>query len=795
MVVDLQENGLVGSGPFDVFSLLSEDVWLQQKISNVEFSKIFAKISKFKLNVSERQLEIIKEIASDTTPDNISDRQAAKTELASIQPMVHASLVPNITDPRSRFGQPVLRTPIQQIGGASRSGPIQVTEFLRQHGDQYFSHNPAEETTFLSEKYGPSELASYLTRISGQRESLVQDYIARLTSWRADWNATGKDCDDPSAFRYSDGKHETISFPVFTKHLDEQEVEKKISDCISSNRQIVSRFWVMPWGRVISLTLNDGAEGSSMVLGSDVCIFSIPFEQSIRKESGNCYSGLAVVGTEMPPRFIAELPSDEMVALGFREDDTLKFFDVVTTERKFELKDMKDLAGTESLRLSKNTSHLLQVNSDGRFFIYDVKNEKRILSGISVDGEVVIFDDNGYYDSTPEGAHYIYWLFPGISEHFTFNQFASRLHREDVIQAILNGEHAKAPTVELTVPPTVELEVLTPEVAAAGPARVSVAARSSEVLRSIRLFVDGVPVEEIPSSGSFASAQRDISIAQGAHWVTAVAYDSSGYSSVPKSVRVSGVGSSIAKGRLFYVGIAVDQYPGIPNGNLRFAKRDMQLLADTLKARAGVQYRDIRTVLLGDTQVTPESIVGALNSAVSEAKPEDTVIVSFAGHGIGNKGFFFLTSGATRADLTSSALNWDKAASVLATSRAKVIVLLDACHSGLASQDTVVPNDAYAAALMRSGKAGMAILAASKGREFSQERENLDGGHGLFSYAVARALDKDRDIADWRHDGIIDLDALYRYVKNYVSNATGSGVQKQTPWLSRDELVGQVPVL
>ena len=103
-----------------------------------------------------------------------------------------------------------------------------------------------------------------------------------------------------------------------------------------------------------------------------------------------------------------------------------------------------------------------------------------------------------------------------------------------------------------------------------------------------------------------------------------------------------------------------------------------------------------------------------------------------------------------------------------------------------------MPNDDYAAALMRDGKAGMVVLAAAKGREFSQEWDNLMGGHGLFSYAVAQALGSDRKTADINRNGVVELSELYRYVKRTVAQMTGHA---QTPWLSRDEIIGEIPVM
>lgn len=72
-----------------------------------------------------------------------------------------------------------------------------------------------------------------------------------------------------------------------------------------------------------------------------------------------------------------------------------------------------------------------------------------------------------------------------------------------------------------------------------------------------------------------------------------------------------------------------------------------------------------------------------------------------------------------------------------------IVIFLAACHSGVASQETVVPNDEYVAELMKAGKAGMAVMAASKGRQSSFEYAELDGGHGVFNYVITQALGED----------------------------------------------------
>ncbi len=450
----------------------------------------------------------------------------------------------------------------------------------------------------------------------------------------------------------------------------------------------------------------------------------------------------------------------------------------------------------QSLHLSMDGRVLLQLNNDGSLYVYSVAEQRRILSGVSIDGELVLYTDDGFYDGTPDGGRYVYRYFSGLGEHHAFSQFASRFHRPELIQAILRGDNPSHPSAEIVAPPTVEFD-LVPQ-GNAGHFAAHLRVHSDADLKILRLFVDGVPLEEAVLSGKSAELERPVEIQEGTHWVTAVAYNALGFSSIPKSAMARGVAGTGSKSTLFYVGIAVDNYPNAADRNLKYAKQDMRLIADTIARQSSPQFGLIDPKELKDEQASDAAILAALESAVSRATAVDTLLVSFAGHGVrAGSNFYFLTSRTLPANIPATALLWDKVAEVLSRSKARVIVLLDACHSGAASQEAVVPNDDYAAALMRNGKAGMVVLAASKGREFSQENDELLGGHGLFSYAVAEALGPDRKTADRNRNGVIELSELYAYVKQTVSRMSSrmDVNLQQTPWLSRDEIIGEAPVM
>jgi uncharacterized caspase-like protein len=121
-----------------------------------------------------------------------------------------------------------------------------------------------------------------------------------------------------------------------------------------------------------------------------------------------------------------------------------------------------------------------------------------------------------------------------------------------------------------------------------------------------------------------------------------------------------------------------------------------------------------------------------------------------------------------------------------------VILLLDACHSGAISHETVVPNDELAQRLFADKKAGVIVLSSSKGRQVSLESSKLGGGFGLFTYAVTNALvGNGAANADYDDNGYVEFMELVDYVVQQVEKESGG---LQTPWLARRELLGDFPI-
>lgn len=441
------------------------------------------------------------------------------------------------------------------------------------------------------------------------------------------------------------------------------------------------------------------------------------------------------------------------------------------------------------LRLTKDGKHLVQLNQDGRFFVHRIADGKRMLIGAYVDDEIVVTNDDGLYDTTYEGAQSVQVRFPGASGLFRFNQFEATLRRDKLAAKVLSGEDL-APPADIAVPPMAEFTL---KAAAANGRRLgTVVARSERGLAAVRLYIDGRLNAEIPVTGARAEVPVDLSDPGGGRWITAVVMDSQGLLSQPNAIQLPGV--LLPQGTLRAVAIGVDNYqdPAVPR--LKYAKSDAQRLLRALKASERKAVQSVQTTSLLDAEVTPERVLASVREAAKSTGPDDTLVVFYAGHGVDDgsgepsKASLLLTTAATRLnDLKATSVSWAELASALAESRGRIVLIIDACHSGVAGSDAFATNEDAVSVLMTRTGAPMVILAGAKGRQFSYE--DAKAGGGIFTAAIAVVISEARATYDHDRNGLIDLGEIYTAVKAKVFDATGG---KQTPWLVRNALVGEM---
>lgn len=445
---------------------------------------------------------------------------------------------------------------------------------------------------------------------------------------------------------------------------------------------------------------------------------------------------------------------------------------------------LKDVHDTRYLLRTHDGRRLVQLNTDGRFHIYEIPSGKLVVSGRYIDDEIIFYTPEGYYWSSYEGAHYVHARFAGRDGLYSLQQFARVLNRPDIVKAAIAGTAGTRPNPGLQAPPGLEVAV---NKIGDTQIELAVAANASAELKELRVYQDGNSTSAIPASGATFKATITVDRQPQARWLTVVAVDTAGLTSIPVTAKIEAPQQSANTLHLLAVG--VDEYDSI--GRLAFAKVDAETFVGTSRAVKGNYYTDVQASLLKDREATTDQILKTLEAKASEARAGDTLMLFYAGHGARSPdGRFFMTTSATRGDdLDGTALEWQRIAKVLGSTKARIVVVLDACHSGQTGAQLQATNDDAVAAISGASRTPMLVLAASKGRQESMELPRAGGG--VFTQVLAKLITQGREENDLNRNGVLEVSEIFRGLKDVVTRVTNG---RQTPWIVRQEMVGDFAV-
>ncbi len=473
-----------------------------------------------------------------------------------------------------------------------------------------------------------------------------------------------------------------------------------------------------------------------------------------------------------------------------------------------------DPAGTpRGLVPQASGKRLAVLGVDGAIRLWDVPSRELLATLLEFDDdEPLAFTPRGAYAGTAEVAQRVGWVFDAPLEPFRFEQFAEAFDRPDLVRRRLAGEPVDS-TERVSRPPHVEILAVASS-ATARQATLRVRASASGRVDEVRVFVEGRGV----ASAVVCAAEKelDLTVPLLGHTsrVTVLAYDERGFASNPVVVDVKDASPAGRRPDVWVVSVGVSKYPNLSaDYQLALAEEDAKgvVLAFDDQAGEGKAFAAAHAKLLLGPEAAPDRIAAALRE-LAAMRPEDIAVVFFAGHGVkpDQQEMVFLTSqaAATRASAKANGVGWAVIGEALARAKGRVLVLLDACHSGHLTQDLVVPNNALADALASSGRAGVFVFAAAKGRQLSFEPSGdaralvLDAAtrpmvvppsagpagaspHGFFTGALLASLAS--EATDANRDGTIQLEELVDATTERVMRATKG---QQTPWVARHEILG-----
>jgi len=455
--------------------------------------------------------------------------------------------------------------------------------------------------------------------------------------------------------------------------------------------------------------------------------------------------------------------------------------------------------------------------SDGTIRWYRANDGRELLAFFPhADGKRwVLWTPDGTYDASINGEDLIGWQVNNGADReadfFPAWQFRARFRKPEVIDHILEtldeaeAQHQASGRPEAQRPPEIRREELPPVVTLLDPAdgtavttssvkvRVNVRSPSGKPVTRVSAKVDGQPIESrspeyIPDAAAqTADPARDfernleVPLTAGEH-VIEVTAEVDGQVGPPARIAVKRQAQAPPTARrLFALVVGIADYAK-PEYKLSFPDDDARAFATLLRGQRDRTFSAVEVRELIDQKAGLAALIDGLQWLNDSVGTDDMAVVYFAGHGIDNRGYFFLPYDADLARPFATLFSQSQLQEILTRLKGRVLLFLDTCRSGtvFGGTDDERRRKGDMTALLNSfayGQGGLVVFSAAQGRELSQER--ADWGHGAFTKALLEALGGK---ADANHNGEITIAELDSYLTDQVRELTGGA---QTPILTK----------
>lgn len=224
---------------------------------------------------------------------------------------------------------------------------------------------------------------------------------------------------------------------------------------------------------------------------------------------------------------------------------------------------------------------------------------------------------------------------------------------------------------------------------------------------------------------------------------------------------------------------------------LDLAAKDALDFGAAWSEQKGRLYSGVEVRVLTDAQAGKGNILDGLEWLQRQVTAKDVAVLFFAGHGVNDPTgmFYFLPVDADLEKLKRTGISQADITSTVASLAGKVLVFMDACHSGnlmgkLKRRGVVVLSAAINE--LASAENGAVVFSSATGKQYALE--NVEWGNGAFTKGVVEGL---RGKADFRSTGRITVNMLDLYVSERVKELTKG---QQTPTTVKPPNVPDFPV-
>lgn len=629
------------------------------------------------------------------------------------------------------------------------------------------------------------------------------------------------------------------SFKGHAQYVTEVAFSPNGAIVVTASADRTLRFWEVSSGKQLrrvdasdaprSLRFSADGKRFAAFIGVFVRIFDVETGQQLREVK------MPAELTRDPHGFLAvELSHDfRALALGF-DDGRIALVDLSVAPT------WKTLRGhgatVTALASTDGGARLLSGSDDGTARLWDVATLRSVAMMSSQEGEWLVHSSVGdFFDGSPGGGELVAMV-DGM-HGMSVDQLAFKLNRPDLIleQMRLGTpeiiEHYRAQherrlkragltAADLGSGVDLPLARITTVDRAASGEDVTITAELSDKhgLKGYQLYVNGVPLFAGAGKalqGKSARVVERAPLGEGANKIELSARNMSGQESLRALSLVES--SKAITGDLYFLGFGVSDYADPEVADLSFAHKDVVELGQAFAASRG--FANVRVETRINERVTKQAFHDA-KSFLAAARPQDTVVLFIAGHGLHAKDasatYYFLTHETKVADLESTAAPFELIEELLdGVSARQKLFLMDTCESGevdgegIARASTQVAQGVKARGL-RAGdttgkesrrswllardrlvyqdltrRTGAVVFSSSRGGELSYESSAFE--NGLFSEALLKALRE--GAGDENGDGVITAGELRAFVSTEVTRVSGG---LQHPTVDRDNLAARI---
>jgi WD40 repeat protein len=446
-----------------------------------------------------------------------------------------------------------------------------------------------------------------------------------------------------------------------------------------------------------------------------------------------------------------------------------------------------------SLAFTPDGRQLVSGSRNGKSAVVcDVSTGKQLATFVSfTDGEWIIITPEGYFNASPDGAKYLNVRIG--SSVYAIDNFYEKFFNPSYIASVLQGktdETAADLRKGFALPPRVK--IVSPRantVSASDAITVEISAKDmGGGIDEIRLFQNGKLVSGDRRGMKKAGAIEEtvtqsyrLTLLSGINTFRAVAFNRERTESNPDEITVELKGAQAASDlHLFAIGI--NEYRN-SKYNLNYGKSDATAFLKAVAGRSGAIFKQVFQYQLYDGEATRPTIEGIFRQIAASAKPQDTFVFFYAGHGVMSEGsasvppdFYLIPTDVTSlyGDEPMLAAKAIAAAQLktfcTAIKAQKQLVVLDACQSGGAVASFATRGASEERAIMQLARSAGTVLLASTGTEqFATEFSTL--AHGVFTYALLQGLNGEADGGNPK-DGKVTVKELEAYLNDQVPELT-----------------------